>query len=99
MNKTATDEGQAQLVRNEDTKTQQVRKSKRLSEKYPEKRIRYDSGTRKYNRRTTKPKSVSLDYQNSLDPLDKVQAEKIINMAGVKMAGKIEDEVEKIVFN
>ncbi|KAF3339538.1 Gag polyprotein [Carex littledalei] len=77
---------------------QQVRKSARLTEKYSGGRVRYNSGKRKYKRGNAKFKPVRLEYQNSLEPLDKEQAVKVIEMAGVRLFGKIDEEVEKIVF-
>ncbi|KAF3325454.1 Gag polyprotein [Carex littledalei] len=80
------------------TTTQQARKSARLTEKYSGGRVRYDAGKRKYKRGNAKFKPVRLEYQDSLKPLDKEQAEKVIKMAGVQISGKIDEEVEKIVF-
>lgn len=89
---------EASIQQMENTETQQVRKSRRLLEKYSEGRLKYDSGKRKYNKNNVKLKPVNLEYQQTLDPLNKDQAEKVIKLAGVQMRGKIEEEIEKIVF-
>ena len=75
-----------------------TRRSPRLLEKYSEERVRYDDGKKKYNKKNNKPKKARLEYQKTLDPLERQQAELLVQMAGVEIQGRIEEEVAKIVM-
>lgn len=94
--------GGPSCIPNSDTnlslKAEKVRRSLRLLEKYTEKRKCYESGKKKYNKRINKPKKARLEYQQTLGPLEMEQAELVIQMAGVEVKGKMEEEVAKIVL-
>lgn len=75
-----------------------TRRSRRLREKYSNDRVRYDEGKRRYNKKSGKPKKVTLEYQQTLDPLTKQQAETLVQMAGIEMHEGIDEAVAKIVI-
>lgn len=75
-----------------------TRRSPRLREKYSEERVQYDEGKRKYKKKSGKPKKAVLEYQQTLDPLTKQQAETLVQMAGIEMHEGIDEAVAKIVI-
>ncbi|KAF3338480.1 Gag polyprotein [Carex littledalei] len=76
----------------------QVRRSERLKKK-----LSADKSKESNKKRIGKPKvainKIKLDYLQSLSPLNKTQAELVVNMAGVELRGGIEEEVNKMVWN
>lgn len=59
------------LVQASEIGSASTHRSPRLREKYSEERVRYNEGTRKYKKKSGKPKKTVLEYQQTLDPLDK----------------------------
>ncbi|KAF3325446.1 Zinc knuckle [Carex littledalei] len=85
------------VIHKEKEESQTMRRSKRLSEKYSEERLKYNSGKRTYKKKGSKPKPVKLDYKESLNPLSMDQAKLMVQLAGVEVSGAIEDEVAQVV--
>ncbi|KAF3336494.1 Zinc knuckle [Carex littledalei] len=78
--------------------TGSVRRSARLRGKYPN-GVRFDSGKRNYKKKSNKAKQARLEYLQSLNPLDKDQAQLVVKLAGVEIQGNIEEEVAKVAMN
>lgn len=72
-----------------------VKRSARIKAKKVE--VKYNAGKREYKRKNNKPKKAKLEYLQSLSPLSIEQAQLVIQLAGVEIQGRLEDEVAKVV--
>ncbi|KAF3323015.1 hypothetical protein FCM35_KLT13004 [Carex littledalei] len=77
----------------------QVRRSERLKKKLSVDKSKKESNKKRIGKPKVAINKIKLDYLQSLSPLNKTQAELVVNLAGVELRGGIEEEVNKMIWN